>query len=123
MDFPPSLNFLSLLERLHEAWLLLWPLLFLEGEEDSMLSLDRGLVDDDDADEDEGEGEGDALFLSLFLLKSLLLLLASCWEEGRDDFFCLGGLGLLLTLFLLGATSLSKEEEVSFSPLFFRKSL
>ena len=63
MVFPPSLNFLSFLECLHDAWLFLWPLLFLDGEEDLVLSSDRGSMDNDDADEDEGEGEGDALFL------------------------------------------------------------
>ena len=44
MNFPSSLNFLSLWERLHDAWLLLWPLLFLLGEEDPVLSSDRGSV-------------------------------------------------------------------------------
>ena len=116
MDFPPSLNFLSLRERLHDAWLLLWLLLFLEGEEDLVLSLDRVLVDNDDDDEDEEDG----IFLFFFFLLELSLLLPnSCWGEGKDDLFCLGGLGILLTLFLLGATSLSKEEEVSFSPFFY----
>ena len=77
MDFPPSLNFLSLRERLHDAWLLLWPLLFLLGEEDFVLSLDRGSVANDDDDKDEEEGEGDGLFFFFFLLESLLLLLES----------------------------------------------
>ena len=91
MDFPPSLNFLSLRERLHDAWLLLWPLLFLTDEEGSGLSLDRGSVDDND--DDEGEGEGDGLFLLFFLLESPLLLLASCRVEGTDIRFFLGGVG------------------------------
>ena len=85
MDFPPSLHFLSLRERLHDAWLLLWPLLFLGGEEGLVLSLDRGLIDNDDDDEDEGEGEGDGLILFFFLLESSLLLPASCLREGKDD--------------------------------------
>ena len=118
MDFPPSLNFLSLRERLHDAWLLLWPLLFLKDEEGLGLSSDRGSVDDDD-DDDEGEGEGDGLFLFFFLLESPLLLLASRWVEGTDVHFFLGGVGLLLTRLRLGATSLSKDEEVSSPPLFF----
>ena len=75
MDFPPSLNFLSLRERLHDAWLLLWPLLFLKDEEGLGLSSDRGSVDDDN--DDEGEGEGDGLFFFFFLLESPLLLLES----------------------------------------------
>ena len=120
MDFPPSLNFLSLLERLHDAWLLLWPLLFLRGEEDLVVS--SGLVDDDDDDEDEGEGEGDGLFLFFFLLESPLLLLVLRRVEGTDVRFFLGGVGLLLTRLCLGTTSLSKEEEVSFPPLFFVES-
>ena len=77
MDFPPFLNFLSLQESLHDAWLLLWPLLFLLGEEDPVLSLDKGSVDDDDDDKDEGEGEGDDLFFFFFLHESPLLLLES----------------------------------------------
>ena len=121
MDFPPSLNFLSLWERLHDAWLLLWPLLFLKDEEGLGLSLDRGLVDDND--DDEGEGEDDGLLLFFFLLESPLLLLASCWVEGTDVRFFLGGVGLLLTHLRLSVTSLSKEEEVSFLPLFFVESL
>ena len=121
MDFPPSLNFLSLREHLHDAWLLLWPLLFLKDEEGSGLSLNRGSMDDDD--DDEGEGEGDGLFLFFFLLESPLLLLASRRVEGTDVCFFLGGVGLLLTHLHLGATSLSKEEEVSFLPLFFVESL
>ena len=87
-----------------------------------MLSSDRGSVDDDD-DEDEGEGEGDGLFLFFFLLELPLLLPNSCWGEWKDDLFLLGGVGLLLTLLRLGATSLSKEEEVSFPPFFFGESL
>ena len=86
-----------------------------------MLSSDRGSVDDDD-DDDEGEGEGDGLFLFFFLLESPLLLLVSCRVEGTDVRFFLGGVGLLLTHLRLGATSLSKEEEVSFPPLFFVES-
>ena len=120
MDFPPSLNFLSQRERLHDAWLLLWPLLFLTDEEGLGLSSDRGSVDDDD--NDEGEGEGDGLFLFFFLLESPLLLLASRRVEGTDVRFFLGGVGLLLTRLRLGATSLSEEEEVSFPPLFFVES-
>ena len=88
-----------------------------------MLSLDRGLVDDDDDDEDEGEGEGDGLFLFFFLPELPLFLSNSCWEEWKDDLFLLGRVGLLLTLLRLGATSLFKEEEVSSSPLFFVESL
>ena len=118
MEFPPSMNFLSLRERLHDAWLLLWPLLFLKDEEGSVLSSNRGSVDDDD-DDDEGEGEGDGLFLFFFLLESPLLLLASRRVEGTYVRFFLGGVGLLLTCLRLGATSLSEEEEVSFPPLFF----
>ena len=87
-----------------------------------MLSLDRGSIDNDD-DEDEGEGEGDGLFLFFFLSESPLLLPDSRWGEWKDDLFLLGGVGLLLTLLRLGATSLSKEEEVSFPPFFFRESL
>ena len=87
-----------------------------------MLSLDRGLVDDDD-DEDEGEGEGDGLLLFFFLLESPLLLPDSCWGGWKDNLFLLGGVGLLLTLLRLGATSLSEEEEVSFPPFFFKESL
>ena len=117
MDFPPSLNFLSLWERLHDAWLLLWPLLFLKDEEGLGLSLDRGSVDFDN--DDEGEGEGDGLFLFFFLLELPLRLPDSCWGEWKDDLFLLGGVGLLLTRLRLGSTSLSKEEEVSFPPLFF----
>ena len=123
MDFPPSLNFLSLREHLHDTELLLWPLLFHKGEEDLVLSLDRGLVDNDDDDGDEEEGEGDGLFLFFFLLELRLLLPDSHWGEWKDDLFLLGGVGLLLTLLRLGATSLSKEEEISFSPLFFMESL
>ena len=120
MDFPPSLNFLSLQERLHDAWLLLWPLLFLKDEEGLGLSSDRGSVDDDD--DDEGEGEGDGLFLFFLWPARPLLRLVSCRGEGRDIRFFLGGVGLLLTRLGLGATSLSKEEEVSFPPLFFVES-
>ena len=121
MDFPPSLNFLSLQERLHDAWLLLWPLLFFKDEEGLGLSLERGSVDDDD--DDEGEGEGDGLFLFFLWPAQPLLHLVSCRGEGRDIFFFLGGVGLLLTCLHLDATSLSKEEEVSFPPLFFVESL
>ena len=123
MDFPPSLNFLSLLERLHNAWLLLWPFLFLLGEEDLVLSSDRGSVEDDDDDQDEGEGEGDGLFFFFFLLESPLLLLESLQGEGKDILLFLGGVRLLFSRLRLGATSLSKEEEVSFPPLFFVESL
>ena len=87
MDFPPSLNFLSLWERLHDAWLLLWPLLFLTDDKGLGLSLDRGLVDDND--DDEGEGEGNGLFLFFFLLESPLLLLVSRRVEGTDVHFFL----------------------------------
>ena len=87
-----------------------------------MLSSDRGSVDDDD-DEDEGEGEGDGLFLFFFLSELPLLLPDSCWGECKDDLFLLGGVGLLITLLRLGVTSLSEEEEVSFPPFFFGKSL
>ena len=78
---------------------------------------------DDDDDEDEGEGEGDVLFLFFFLSELSLLLPDSCWGEWKDDLFLLGGVGLLLTLLRLGATSLSKEKEVSFPPFFFGESL
>ena len=101
-----------------------WPLLFLLGEEDTVLSADMVLMEDDGDDEDdEGEGEGDDLFL-FFLWPTLPHFCPiSCRGEGRDICFFLGGVGLLLTCLRLGATSLSKEEEVSFSPLFFVESL
>ena len=79
-------------------------------------------MDDDDADKYEGEGEGDALFLFFFLVELSLLLPTSCWGQGKDDLFCLGGLGLLFTLLLLGATSLSKGEEESLPPSFLEES-
>ena len=123
MDFPPSLNFLSLRERLHDAWLLLWPLLFLLGEEDPVLSSDRGLVEDDDDDKDEREGEGDGIFCFFFLLESPLLLLESLQGEGKGILLFLRGVRLLFSRLRLGTTSLSKEEEVSFPPLFFMESL
>ena len=120
MVFPPSLNFLSFLECLHDAWIFLWPLLFLGEGEESILFYKNGSVEDDV--DDEGEGEGDGLFLFFFLLGSPLLLLASHRVEGTDVRFFLGGVGLLLTRLRLGATSLSKEEEVSFPPFFFVES-
>ena len=117
-------SFLELLEPLvaspYDAWLLLWPILSLEGKEDLVLSLNWGLVDNDD--EDEGEQEGDGLILFFFLLEFLLLLPTSWWGEGKDDLFHLGGLGLLFTLLLLGATSLSKGEEESLPPSFLEES-
>ena len=61
MFLPPSLNFLSLLERFQAAWLLLCPLFCgspLELEEWPLLS--------PEGDEDEEEGEGDDFFF-LFL--------------------------------------------------------
>ena len=77
MDFPPSFNFLSLQEHLHNAWLLLWPLLFLGEEEESALSSKSKSIEDDDDDDDEGEGKGDDLFLFFLLLELLLPCLVS----------------------------------------------
>ena len=88
MDFPPSLNFLSLQERLHDAWLLLWPLLFLGSEEDSVLSSDMGSGnDDDDDDEDEGKGEGDASSSSSSCWSHCFFFQILIGENGKMTFF------------------------------------
>ena len=54
MFLPPSLNFLSLLERFQAAWLLLCPLLC-----SSPMELEEWLLLSPEGDEDEEEGEGD----------------------------------------------------------------
>ena len=86
-----------------------------------MLSSKSGSIEDDE--DDEGEGEGDDLFLFFLWLALPPFRLVSCRGEGKDVRFFLGGVGLLVTHLHLGATSLSKEEEVSFPPIFFVESL